>query len=129
MDVTPVIPKGKQIITGYGAGNIIVNGMRYTGSLLVFPEEVVEWNVETSTLLTEQLLLPIISRAASIEILLLGTGAQIAPFPPALRAFLKQSGISVDIMDTGAACRTYNVLLSEERRVAAALIGYPTEKS
>ncbi|MGH6796969.1 MAG: MTH938/NDUFAF3 family protein, partial [Roseiarcus sp.] len=57
-----------------------------------------------------------------VEILLLGCGPRMAPVPPALRQGLRVAGIVVDAMDTGAACRTYNVLLSEDRRVAAALL-------
>ena len=57
-----------------------------------------------------------------IELLLLGCGRRMAPPPSGLRQALRQAGIVLEVMDTGAACRTYNVLLSEERRVAAALL-------
>ncbi len=65
---------------------------------------------------------PVVARG-DVEILLLGCGRRMGILPPALRQGLRASGIVVDAMDTGAACRTYNVLLAEERRVAAALIG------
>ena len=60
-----------------------------------------------------------------VEILLIGCGARVAMLDPALKAALKERGIGCDAMDTGAACRTYNVLMAEARRVVAALIALP----
>jgi uncharacterized protein len=57
-----------------------------------------------------------------VEVLLLGTGTRHEFVPPSLRRRLRDAGIVIDTMDTGAACRTYNVLVAEDRRVAAALI-------
>ena len=65
---------------------------------------------------------PVLEAEPAVEILLIGTGSAMAPIPPALRALLRSRGIGCDGMDTGAACRTYNVLLAEGRRVAAVLI-------
>ena len=59
---------------------------------------------------------------AGVDLLLLGCGAAMRPVAPALRAALRKAGIAVEPMDTGAACRTFNVLLAEGRRVAAALV-------
>ena len=64
-------------------------------------------------------------RAGEVEILLLGCGPRMAPVPRPLRETLRAAGIVIEAMDTGAACRTYNVLMSEGRRVAAALIAVP----
>jgi uncharacterized protein len=64
----------------------------------------------------------VLAEAEGIDILLVGTGADIAGFPPDLRQRLREAGFGVDVMQTGAAARTYNVLVAENRKVAAALI-------
>ena len=64
----------------------------------------------------------VIAAEPAVDVLLIGCGARIAPIPKAVRDGLRKAGIGADTMDTGAACRTYNVLASEGRRVAAALI-------
>ena len=119
MDITPLIKGDRKLLNSYGAGRFIVSGVEYGQSIVVTPGEVVPWANglpfgEASFAFLDAL-------AAPVEILLIGTGKTITPLPPMLRQSLKDRGISIDIMDTGAACRTYNVLLSEERRVAAAL--------
>ena len=68
---------------------------------------------------------PVIAEAAAIDVLLIGTGLDPAPLPEALRWRLKDAGIGVDAMQTGAAARTYNILLAENRKVAAALVAVP----
>ena len=122
MSLTPEDPAGRQAIEAYGDGGFRVSGHRYDGSLLVLPDEVVSWSVTDMTRLDEGSLAPIQERADRIEVLLLGCGSSIAFLKPDLRAMLKESGIAVDLMDSGAACRTYNVLMAENRKVAAALI-------
>ncbi len=122
MDITPLIPKGKKIIGGYGNGGFTVAGERLNGSLLVLPDEVIAWNASVGEELSLAALAPVITRRERIEILLLGSGKTMRFPPSGLETELRRYGIAVDVMDTGAACRTYNVLLSEERRVAAALI-------
>ena len=89
--------------------------------MLVLPDRTVEWPVSTLVEVTEAALAEV-TQQGSVEILVLGTGARMAPVPGALRVALKRAGIVVEPMDTGAACRTYNVLVAEDRRVAAALI-------
>ncbi len=121
MEITPVIPAGRQVIEGYSASGFRVSGVRYAGSVLVFADRTELWPVATLSEATFDRFAPVVGRG-DIEILLLGCGARMALMPPALRQDLRASGIVVDVMDTGAACRTYNVLLAEERRVAAALI-------
>ncbi len=114
MDITPLIPKEVKAINSYGAGGFVINSIKYEGSVIVFPDEVVSWlgiDVEQ-----------IIARSSEIEILLIGTGKEIIPLHQKIKSDLKSSKISFDIMDTGAACRTYNVLISEERKVAAILM-------
>ncbi len=121
MDVTPIIPSGRQVIESYGSSGFRVTGVAYQGSILVFPDETVSWAVTAMADVTFDALRPVVERGG-VEILLLGCGARTVPPPTALRQALRAAGIVVDAMDTGAACRTYNVLLAEERRVAAALL-------
>lgn len=122
MGLTPEVPVGLQVIEAYGDGGFRVSGRRMEGSLLVLPDEVAAWPAESLLSLNEEALQPVVDRAERIEVLLLGCGTSIAFLKADLRAALKVHGITVDLMDTGAACRTYNVLMSENRKVAAALI-------
>jgi uncharacterized protein len=121
MDVTPLIPAGRQVIDSYGAHSFHVSGAGYDGAILVFPEKTVRWEVTALADIDAETLRPVVEHGG-IDILLLGCGKRMQPLRPALRQMLRQAGIVVDAMDTGAACRTYNILLAEERRVAAALL-------
>jgi uncharacterized protein len=122
MDVTPQVPLGRQIIQGYGSGGFRIASTRHEGSLIVFPERTIAWPVTAFDAATAESLGEIAAADPKIEILLIGTGAKMQLVPALLRAHFRALGIMVDAMDTGAACRTYNVLMSEDRRVAAALI-------
>lgn len=122
MDVTPLAPEGHQIIERYGAGRFRVTGVDYVGSVLVFPQRTLAWPVTGIAGLTMTGLSPVLEAAASVELLLLGTGPRMLPIPAAVRDGLHAAGVKAEAMDTGAACRTYNVLVAEARLVAAALI-------
>lgn len=122
MDITPLIPKGRQVITGYGDGGFKINQEHINGSVLIFSEQTLSWDVENADAITFEQLEAIFNTIPAVELLLIGTGESIRPLDSSLRQVLKDKHIALEIMDTGAACRTYNVLLSEERRVAAALI-------
>jgi uncharacterized protein len=123
MDVTPLIPQGRQIIDGYGGGGFRVSGQRIEGSVIVFPDKVVPWSVEEGMLSAGSLeAVSAAGRAGTVELLLIGTGARMTRIDGALRRALRADGVVVEAMDSGAACRTYNVLMAEGRRVAAALI-------
>lgn len=122
MDVTPDIPEGRQVITGYGDRCFRINGELREGSLLVFPDRVVEWPVVTFEEVTVESLAPVTEAAGEVEVLLLGCGTGMQLVTRRLREPIREAGIVIEPMDTGAACRTYNVLMAEERRVAAALI-------
>jgi uncharacterized protein len=122
MDITPELGEGRQIIGGYGGGGFRVAGIAHRGSVLVFPERTLPWPVSTVEALGADDFAEIRAAADRIDVLLLGTGAKPATLDAALRADLRAVGIVVEIMDTGAACRTFNVLLTEARQVAAALI-------
>jgi uncharacterized protein len=121
MDVTPLIPADRQVIDSYGAGGFHVSGAAYEGAILVFPDATQPWSVGSLAEVTAESLAPVIARG-TVQILLLGCGQRMQPVPLELRQALRRSGITIDAMDTGAACRTYNVLLAEDRRVAAALL-------
>jgi uncharacterized protein len=114
----PNVPGGRQLIERYGAAGFRVSGVIFRGPVLVFPDHTMPWEAATPTL---EGLAPIIA-AGGIELILLGLGRRGSPASPGLRAALKVHGIGVEAMDTGAACRTYNVLLAEDRLVAAALL-------
>ncbi len=122
MDVTPLVPHGRQVIGSYGAGGFMVSGERHEGSVLVFPERIAAFEPSTWADLTLDHLQAIITAEPRVELLLMGCGRSIQPLPADLRAALKDARIGVELMDTGAACRTYNILMAEDRRVAAALI-------
>lgn len=108
-------------ITGYGPGWIAVNGQRIERSLLIRPDGVdPAWGPEPGRPLAAEHVAPLATLAGTV--LLLGTGAhQRFPAAALLRPLI-EAGIGVEVMDTGAACRTYNILLAEGRDVAAALI-------
>lgn len=121
-DVTPLIPAERQVIQGYGDGMFRISGIVHEGSVIVLPERTLAWGIAAAGAITLESLEAVTNAEPEVEVLLLGCGASSASIGRALRTTLKQHRIAVEIMDTGAACRTYNVLLSEERRVAAALI-------
>lgn len=108
-------------VTAYGAGFIEINRQRHQGAVLVRPEgEVIDWGPERFEQLTEAHLAMLLEHAP--EVVLLGTGAR-QRFPhPSLLAALAAARVGVEVMDTGAACRTYNILMNEGRRVLAALL-------
>ena len=118
MELTPNPATGRQLIERYGAAGFRISGIVYGGPVLVFPEQTIVWEAATPSL---DGLAPIVAHGG-IELVLLGLGRRGAPVAPALRVALKTHGIGVEAMDTGAACRTYNLLLGEDRLVAAALL-------
>ena len=109
-------------IEGYGGGGFRVDGVIHKGSLIVLPTGVVAWAVAEIAQIDEAALPPALFADARIELLLLGCGERMQPVPRALREALRAVGTVVEPMGTGAAVRTYNVLLGENRQVAAALI-------
>ena len=122
MDVTPLIPQGKQVIESYGEGRFRISGQVHQGSVIVFPERTLSWPVADFAELKPESLEAVAEARKSVDVLLLGCGARMQLVPRLLREKLRVAGIVIEPMDTGAACRTFNVLMSEERQVAAALI-------
>lgn len=111
--------KSRNVITAYGGGGFRVSGERQEGSIVVLSDRVLPWPVSALDQLTPAFFEDFID---SIEVLLIGCGARFDVSPTATHETMARLGIAVDVMDTGAACRTYNVLVAEDRRVAAALI-------
>ncbi len=88
----------------------------------MFLERVLSWDVEADEGVTIESLAPVLDAPEPVDILVVGCGQAFAPPPKGLRENLREVGIGLEWMDTGAACRTFNVLLIEDRQVAAALI-------
>ena len=122
MDVTPMVPDGVQVVTGYGDGGFTIGEQRHLGAIIVVPEAVFKWRLADPAIFTVGDFEPLWQLVPKPEVILVGCGPRGRFMAPALRDGLKARGLVCDAMDTGAACRTYNVLLSESRRVAAALL-------
>jgi uncharacterized protein len=106
-DATPV--------DSYGPNFFRVGGELYHGAILTGPKGTGVWGGYADTA-------PLLGLIGEIDVLFLGTGAEIAHIPTALREELEQAGLGVEVMNSPAACRTYNVLLSEGRRIALAAL-------
>ncbi|MDU0342409.1 Mth938-like domain-containing protein [Bosea rubneri] len=113
---------GRHLIDAFGDGGFRFAEMSHRGSILATPGGVRIWPVTRFAELTLESLKPVFDEAEAIDFLILGIGHEIAFLPPSLRDPLREVGITVEAMATPAAARTYNVLVGEERRVAAALI-------
>ncbi|MQP65358.1 hypothetical protein GE253_08355 [Niveispirillum sp. SYP-B3756] len=122
MDVTPIIPADRQVIDTYGPGIFRVSNRLYQGAVIVQPDVTHPWDVSGFAGLVLESFALITQADPKVEVLLLGCGAKMQLLPSALRKALREAGVVVDVMDSPAACRTYNVLLAEGRRVAAALL-------
>lgn len=112
--------QGQQLFTGYGEGYVAINKIRYERSVVVSPQTVAEWRVESFESLAPKDFTFIAELAA--EIVILGTGSAQRFPPPALARALAASGAGVEVMDSRAACRTYNILAAEGRKVVAAIL-------
>ncbi len=109
------------LIEGYDAQSVHIDGHRYHASLILTPSQIIQpWEPARAADLTREHLDAILT--LDPRIIILGTGVtQIFPDPD-IYFWLLERGVGVEVMDTGAACRTYNILMSEDRRVAAGLI-------
>ncbi len=120
---------GSHPIAAHGGGAFAFAGMSHRGSILVTPKGVRGIEAPSVAQLDERALAPLFAELlvapGSIEFLVIGSGAQMAPVPKTLRAALREAGLRFEAMATGPALRVYNVMQSEDRRVAAALIATP----
>ncbi|MGA1181431.1 MAG: Mth938-like domain-containing protein [Marivivens sp.] len=115
MRLNEVVYSGAVPVEGYGPGFFRLGGEVYEGPILVMPSGISGWGGVGDPS-------AILAAADQIDVLFVGMGAEIAPLDPAFRAVLEEAGIGVEIMASPTACRTYNVLLSEWRRVGLALL-------
>jgi uncharacterized protein len=116
---------GRYPFDAYGNGGFRFADMSHRGSVLALPSGIKAWPIASIVELTDETLDPIFAEGDALELLLLGTGADIAAIPGAFRTRFREAGIGLDVMQTGAAARTYNILLAENRKVGAALIAVP----
>jgi uncharacterized protein len=121
-NITPPPDGRAPVIQSYGPAGFRISGGDYATSLLVTPDSVTAISAQIIEEITFELLAPLAANQPPLEVILVGTGEKHLLLPPLLRTQLKSAGISVDAMATGAACRTFNILISEERRVAALLL-------
>lgn len=113
---------GRAPVDAYGNGGFRFAGMSHRGSILCLPSGIYAWGARSPTELTSDDFARVLAEGAEVGVLLLGTGAsQVFPSRDLRRVF-EAAGIALEAMATGAAARTYNVLLAEQRRVAAALL-------
>ena len=120
----PHLPRSAPI-EAYGNGGFRFDEMSHRGSLLCLPDSMWAWPVTTPEQIDRYALERVFERANSIDTLLIGTGNDVWLPPNDLREALRRLHVGIDAMQTGAAIRTYNIMLGERRRVAAALIAVP----
>ena len=118
----PIVARAQTSAWGK-AGFVAVNGTPHRSSVIVMADQVLAWDVGYAGALNEAAFARL--AALPVEILLLGTGPSLSFPHPRLTQPLRDAGIGLEVMDTAAACRTYNILLGEDRRVAAALVVTP----
>jgi uncharacterized protein len=109
-------------IDAYGKGGFRFGGMSHRGSILCLPDGVWAWPVAAPAEINDQTLARVFAASGALELFMIGTGQEPWPMPEALRWRFRDARIGVDVMPTGPAVRTYNILFAEGRRVGAALI-------
>ena len=122
MEITPLVPENRQTVQSYGIGRFKVSQIEYESSVIVLPLRTLSWGVKALNDINFQNLAPVLEDNPPIDILLIGCGKSMQLLPRDFSDRWRQNSIAVDAMDTGAACRTYNILSAEGRRVAAALV-------
>lgn len=122
---TPKLAPDLHVVQGYRPGGFTISGVRYEGALLVFPERVLPWVAEDHRAIDLASLDAVRTAEPLPDLLVIGMGPGFAPIPAELRQAVRAWGVVIEAMATPAACRTYNLLVAEGRRVAAALIALP----
>jgi uncharacterized protein len=113
---------GRFAIDAYGRGGFRFAEMSHRGSILALPSGVHAWPPQDGAVLAPADFETVVAERDAIDVLLLGTGVDPRPVDDAVRWVLREAGIGLDVMATGAAARTFNIMLGENRRVAAALL-------
>ncbi|MCT4657095.1 MAG: MTH938/NDUFAF3 family protein [Cohaesibacter sp.] len=113
---------GHDPIDYYGQGGFRFGSYSHQGSLMFLPSGTRRWDIASPKEMTKEAFEHVFKEAEEIEILLIGSGTHLVPVNPELKAMFREHGIMADVMDTGAAVRTLNILLAEERAVAAAML-------
>ena len=114
---------GRFPLDAYGAGGFRFADMSHIGSILALPSGIHAWGAVSPESITAASLAALFAeKRGAVDLLLLGTGVDLVPMPQRLRWKLADAGIRCEVMQTGSAARTYNILLAENRRVAAALL-------
>jgi uncharacterized protein len=113
---------GRFPIDAYGKGGFRFAEMSHRGSIQALPSGIKAWDVAAPAEIDGDAFADVLAEAEDIELLLIGTGLQLVPLAEPVQWRLREAGIRVEVMQTGAAARTFNILLAEKRRVAAALI-------
>lgn len=120
MDITPAPTKDMHIIQSYGAGRFVINEQEIAQNVLVWPAGLQLMGSGTLEELDAPSIADIIQPLP--ELVIVGTGQWMLPIPKHIKEEMKNQQVTCEPMDTGAACRTYNVLVQEDRRVAALLM-------
>ncbi len=121
-DITPKLNETAQVVQSYGPAGFRIAGVDYTGSVLITATQTYPLSLTQFEAVNIGDFAPLFAMDPPLEILLIGTGSSHEMLPRALKDALREKGLPSDAMNTGAAARTYNILLSEERRVAALLV-------
>ena len=122
MELTRQAPAGRELIQSYAGGKFRVSDVVYQSSVIVTPKTTFAWPPARFDDIAFESFAPLLTGEIEVDVCLLGCGPRMQRLPLALRTALKEKGLTVEPMDTGAACRTYNMLIAENRMVAAALI-------
>lgn len=125
MDITPLIPKTSKVIQAYDKSGFKVSGEAHNGAVCIYQDQVKTWSkTEDASELSKEDFKFLETLEEQPEVLIIGTGVKMLFLKKDVRNYLDSLGLFPEAMDSGAACRTYNVLLSEGRSVCACLLPY-----
>jgi len=126
LDVTPLVDSSTKIIKSYSDDGFVINNEKISDNIIIYYDKLLNWsftdNDDIYTSLVSAVLVVNNQSSDKIELLILGTGKTILHIPEAVKNQFRENNISLEIVDSGAACRTYNSLIAEGRKVAAAIL-------
>jgi uncharacterized protein len=125
MEINPLRAGDRLTVDGYGAGTFKVAGGEVSGSMLIRADRFDPWPVADATGIDRPGAEALLALAGEVDVLVIGTGEKAVMIAPELRRELREAGLGVEVMATPAACRTYNLLIAEGRRAAAAVVAMP----